>query len=120
MTLGQMTIHQITCYGYHGTHPAERNLGQKYIVNISLVYPVDVCIESDQIDSTINYIELYKITKQIVETNQCHLLEKLTSMVAQAIWTRYSMTRLTVTIIKEKLPVNADIRQVEFSLTLDR
>ena len=98
-----MSIHQITCYGYHGTHPAERNLGQKYIINVELIYSVDACIASDQVEDTINYIDIYQLTKQIVETSQCHLLEKLTSLVATTIWTRYCLNRLTVSIIKEKI-----------------
>lgn len=116
---GKMEIQRIVCYGYHGTHPAERDLGQEFIIDLSLTYTINRAVEDDQIDSTINYIDVYKHAKKIVETQQCQLLERLTWLVGQELMSHFPIIDLSVSITKAKIPVNANLEYVRFTLNFN-
>ncbi len=116
--IGKLKINDIKAYGYHGTHPAERDLGQVYYINMEIYFDAELACTTDKIENTINYVEIYKITKEIVETTQCHLIEQLAYTLVNNIISKYNnIIKLVVSIKKEKIPVNADLQSVEFILT---
>ena len=64
-------------YGYHGVNPEERSIGQKFVVDVVVECCLVAPSESDQIEDTINYSELFKIVKSMVEGRPHNLLESL-------------------------------------------
>lgn len=114
--LGKMNVNHIRCYGYHGVYPEERKLGQWYIINLELYYDIARASVSDQIEDTTSYIDVYEFTKEIVENSQYQLLEALTFNLVQKLAEKFNYEKITASVKKEKIPVNADLRNVEFTL----
>ncbi len=92
-------------YGYHGDRPEERSLGQRFIVDLEVGANLSPAGESDDLDQTINYAELYQETKAIVEGEPLRLIEALAERVAgaalrheRALWVRVRVRKPGVAI----------------------
>ncbi len=92
-------------YGYHGDRPEERSLGQRFIVDLEVGANLSPAGESDDLDQTINYAELYQETKAIVEGEPLRLIEALAERVAgaalrheRALWVRVRVCKPGVAI----------------------
>ena len=72
-------------YGYHGADPAEQQLGQRFIVDLSVAYDLRRAGETDDLDDTVNYAQLYRLTRDIVEGPSCRLLEAVAARIAAAV-----------------------------------
>jgi hypothetical protein len=54
-------------YGNHGTLPAERELGQPFVIDIELYLDLQPAGLSDDLTQTVDYSEVHRRTKRIVE-----------------------------------------------------
>ena len=54
-------------YGYHGVLPEETMLGQRFRVTVSLAVNTKKAGETDDLQYTVNYVEVYELCKSIME-----------------------------------------------------
>ena len=69
-------------FGRHGCHNAERELGQRFLVDIELECDLGRAGETDSLDDTINYVEILHAAREIVEGEPAQLLEHLARRIA--------------------------------------
>lgn len=69
-------------FGRHGCHAAERELGQRFLVDIELECDLTRAGETDSLDDTINYVEILQAAREIVEGEAAQLLEHLARRIA--------------------------------------
>ncbi len=72
-------------HGRHGTLPAERELGQPFIVDIELRLDLRPAGLSDDLARTVDYGEVHRRVKEIVEGPPVNLTETVAERVASAI-----------------------------------
>jgi dihydroneopterin aldolase len=73
----KILLNGLVFFGRHGCHQAERELGQKFTVDIELECDLSAAVESDSIDDTIDYVAIYNEAKAIIEGEPAYLLESL-------------------------------------------
>jgi 7,8-dihydroneopterin aldolase/epimerase/oxygenase len=78
-------------YGSHGTLPAERELGQPFIVDIELHLDLQPAGLSDDLIQTVDYSEVHRRTKRIVEGPPLNLTEAVAERIAAAILEEHSL-----------------------------
>lgn len=64
-------------FGKHGCHPAENDLGQMFVVDIEIDADLQAAANSDDLNQTINYVEIYHFAKATIEGPPAALLEHL-------------------------------------------
>lgn len=64
-------------FGKHGCHPAENDLGQIFVVDIEIEADLQAAAASDDLNQTINYVEIYHFAKTVIEGPSAALLEHL-------------------------------------------
>jgi 7,8-dihydroneopterin aldolase/epimerase/oxygenase len=69
-------------HGRHGTLPAERELGQPFVVDIELRLDLQPAGLSDDLTQTVNYSEVHRQAKEIVEGPPLSLTETLAERIA--------------------------------------
>jgi dihydroneopterin aldolase len=69
-------------YGRHGTLPAERELGQPFVVDIELRLDLQAAGLSDDLTQTVDYSEVHRQAKEIVEGTPVNLTETLAERIA--------------------------------------
>jgi len=78
-------------YGNHGTLPAERELGQPFVIDIELYLDLQPAGLSDDLTQTVDYSEVHRRTKRIVEGPPLNLTEAVAERIAAAILEDHSL-----------------------------
>ena len=93
-------------YGYHGALPAENEIGQIFIVDLTMKVDLSLAGETDQVTDTVHYGEVYADVKSIMESEPVNLLEHLAERIAKRINSHYNRVMETqVRITKENPPI---------------
>lgn len=71
-------------HGRHGTLPAERELGQPFVVDVELRLDLRPAGLSDDLSKTVDYGEVHNLAKQVVEGEPANLTETVAERVANA------------------------------------
>ncbi|WP_134702183.1 dihydroneopterin aldolase [Ammoniphilus sp. YIM 78166] len=93
-------------YGYHGVYPEENKLGQRYIVDIELYLDLSRAGQTDNLDHTINYSQVYELCKDTVENETYQLVEKVAQQIAEKSLQKFSLLdELLVRVVKPDPPI---------------
>ncbi len=71
--------------GIHGCYPDEKKYPQRYRVDITLDVSVPNAVTEDTMSATVNWADIYDITKNIIENHSYNLIETLCDVLANAI-----------------------------------
>ena len=71
-------------FGRHGCHAAERELGQRFLIDIELECDLTAAGQSDSLEDTIDYVAILFAAREIVEGESAMLLEHLGARIADA------------------------------------
>jgi len=72
-------------HGRHGTLPAERELGQPFVVDVEMRQNLRPAGLSDELEKTVDYGEVYRQAKEIVGGTPVNLTETVAERIAAAI-----------------------------------
>jgi len=56
----RIRLNDMVFYGYHGVQPEERTLGQRFQVDVELQVSLLAAGRDDDIQQTVNYVEVYR------------------------------------------------------------
>ena len=101
----QIILTGMEFYGYHGVNPEEKQIGQKYLVDLTISVDLRKPGESDQIDDTISYTDLYKTTKHVMEGDSHDLIESLAQCIAKNILITFPVDSVSVSVVKPHPPI---------------
>ena len=80
--MDRILLNGLTFFGHHGCHPAERELGQKFLVDIELECDLTEAGQTDALADTIDYVSLYEAARDVMEGEPAQLLESLAQRIA--------------------------------------
>jgi len=109
-------------YGYHGVFPEENVLGQRFEVDLTVSLNLKAAGETDRLEDSVNYGELYTICKEIVEGPKPYkLVEAVAEKIANGVLVAYpSVTEVTVKVIKPDPPIPGHYKSVAVEITRSR
>lgn len=103
-----ISLNRLRFHARHGVLPQERATGGEFIVSVRAKYLFDKALESDNVDDTINYTEIFEIINKEMLTPSC-LLEHLAGRIGRSIFNRMPMIEsLDITVEKTNPPMGAD------------
>ena len=100
-------------YAYHGVDPAERELGQRFVVDLEVEADLRQAGASDRLEDTVNYAQVYRVVKEVLEGPPHNLMESLAEEVAsrvlegfplvEAVWVRIAKPGVAIkgSVLKE-------------------
>jgi dihydroneopterin aldolase len=91
MSEDRILLEGMVFYGYHGVLPAEHRLGQRFIVDVELGCDLRPAGLSDDLARTVDYGEVHRQVREIVEGEPVALIETVAERVAAAILERHSL-----------------------------
>lgn len=101
----KIALYGMEFYGKHGVLPEEKALGQKFIVDVELYLSLQQAGETDYLDKTINYADVFEMVRNIVQGKTYNLIEALAENIAQEILKLYSTERVMVRVKKPQAPI---------------
>ncbi|ECJ9371415.1 dihydroneopterin aldolase [Listeria innocua] len=104
--MDKIYLNELAFYGYHGVLQEETKLGQTFRVSLILGLSTKKAGQSDSIDDTVSYADVYETVKGIVEGTPFKLIEALAEKIASEVLTDYSLLEeITVKLIKPNPPI---------------
>ena len=102
-----MTVIQVKdlmVQGNHGLYEGEQKTGNTYQVDLSVQYEEGVA-SFEKLSSTVNYVELYEIIRQRMDTPAA-LLEKLCDDIIKRVKRQFPFIKeATISVIKLQAPI---------------
>lgn len=94
-------------FGQHGVRAAERDLGQRFVVDLRVGTCLRAAGESDSLSDTIDYASLRRVVRSVVEEGpQRNLVEKLASDIANKVLSDYpNAVDVTVAVCKPHVAI---------------
>lgn len=103
--MGKVVLEGMEFFGYHGVYPEENLLGNRFRVDLELQTNFKVAMETDHLEGTIDYAQLYKLVKARME-QQVKLLEHLGYGIIQDIRAAYpEVEYIQITLKSSNLPL---------------
>ena len=107
--MDKIVLKGIRFHGYHGVAEAERQLGQKYEVDLELMTDLSVAGRTDDLSHTIDYGQIVQLVIDIGTERSFRLFEAIGEAVVQAIFTQFQIQEVRVTVKKLSPPIEPTI-----------
>ena len=102
----RIILHNMVFRGRHGVHPAERELGQRFEVDLELSLDLSRAMISDALQDTADYTRAYAIVREEVEEHRYQLLEALAGAIVRRILSELPASGALVRVRKPQVPLN--------------
>ena len=118
--MGTIYIRDLRVHARHGVLEQEQRVGNDYILNISVDYPMEAACLSDDVAETLNYADIAAIALREMRVAS-RLLEHVAHRIATAILRADPKTHsVTVDIEKVAPPMKVDCHGAGVRLTLQQ
>ncbi|MDI3328274.1 MAG: dihydroneopterin aldolase [Alicyclobacillaceae bacterium] len=107
-------------YGYHGVYDEENRLGQRFVVDVTLRMSLKKPGLSDALPDTLDYSQVYRLIREVVEGERYRLLEAVAENTARRILDRYPVDSVRVRVTKPSPPFPGALGGVAVEIERDR
>ena len=113
-------LHNLRFHAYHGVLAQERKTGGEFVVNVRVAYPLRQAMQTDNVDDTLNYAELFEIINKEMQTPSS-LLEHVAGRIGESIFRYFAqVSSVWLTIAKKNPPMGADSDGAAVEVLLER
>lgn len=104
--MDKILMENMAFYGFHGVLEEEKNIGQKFFVDLELLLDLSAAGKSDAVEHTVSYADVYDDVKYFVESARYNLIEALGENICNMVLSKYSEVKeVTIRIKKPEAPV---------------
>ena len=112
----KITLQAMKFYAYHGVLEQERRVGNTFVVDLTLTAPLEKAVQSNQLEDTINYAEVYELTKQEMNIPS-QLLEHVAGRICRALRHHFpQIEQIEIRVSKLNPPFGGDVHSASVLL----
>ena len=101
-----------------GTWNLNKHKGQRIFVDVEITTDLTKAGQSDLLEDSINYVEVYEIVESVMTGEKRNLLERLGALIADSLYQHYQgIVGLSVTVRKPSVPIAGILDYVEVVTT---
>lgn len=102
----RLFIRGIAVFARHGVHQAEAELGQRFVIDLTLELDTSEAGKADDYTQTVCYATVFEIVREIAETQRFKLIEALAEAIAARLLADFSrLDAVEIEIRKPSAPV---------------
>ncbi len=116
----QIVLRGLRGHGYHGVYLHERETGQLFVVDVTLVIDLAPAAASDDVLDTVHYGELAEQVVAVVEGEPVALIETLATRIATLCLENAAVEQVEVTVHKPQAPVQVGFEDVAVTIVRSR
>lgn len=118
--MGRIEIEGMEFYAFHGHYDVEQVVGNRFLVDLSLDTDITKASESDQLEDTINYQEVFQLIKEEMEIKS-HLLENVAGRIMKRLFSTYEhLGKARIKVSKLNPPLGGEISSVSVVIEKER
>ena len=119
--MDKIILENMEFYGYHGVYPEENKLGQRYRVDLTVYLDLRSAGETDDLNKSVNYAEIYTLCKDVVEGKPFKLIEAVAEKIAVDVFANHEKIQAcTVKVIKPDPPIPGHYQSVAVEIARER
>ena len=112
-------VHGLSLYTHHGVSEAEREVGQRLVVDLRLeVGEVDATV-TDLVEDTVDYAEVCQAVALVAQQRSYKTLERLCAAMADRLLADFDAERVMVRCAKPEPPIPLTVEEVSVELWRD-
>lgn len=116
--MDKIILKNMAFYGYHGNLESEKAQGQRFYVDVEIKTDLTKPGQTDALEDSINYVEVYDMVASIMTGESCNLLEHIGALIADTLYQHFQgIIGLSVTIRKPSVPIAGVLDYVEIVTT---
>ena len=101
-------LRNVRFYAFHGVMPQEQKVGGEFLVDLRVGYPIEKAMQTDEVEDTLNYAELYQLVKTEMDIPS-KLLEHVAGRITRKISEVFpKVISIDLKITKKNPPMGAD------------
>lgn len=105
--MDKLHIKDLTIFAHHGVFPEEKELGQKFVLDLTLTYDMTTSARTGDLSSSVHYGELSQQVTEWFSQTSYELIETAGYAVMEQIFTHYPVVRgIDLTVKKPWAPVH--------------
>lgn len=107
-------------HAYHGCMQHEQQLGNTYLVSVSMEIDTELAGETDNLHDTLNYVSVYNAVKKQMEI-PAKLIEHLGQRISDDIFDHFQQIRkISIKLSKQNPPLGGKVESVSIELEKTR
>ena len=110
----------IVLYAHHGYYEAERELGQRFELDIEVECDLQEPAKSDDLQLTIDYRKVYALAKDTFENHKFKLLETVAEKIASQILESFNVLTVLIRVRKPHVPLKGFLDHIEIEIKRTR
>lgn len=114
--MDKIRLKNIIFYAHHGFYKAERELGQKFEIDIEVACNLRASGLSDNLEETVDYSKIYNIAKETFASHKFKLLETVAEKIAGKILKLNGIFSVLIKVRKPHVPLNGLLDFVEIEI----
>lgn len=104
--MDKLVIRNLELYASIGVSAAEREVGQRLLINLEVGYDLSLAGRSDELNDTISYSNLGRLIQKIGTSTECLLLEYMAEQMCEAVFRHFPVVNVRLQLLKKPPPVN--------------
>lgn len=118
--MDKIIVSGIECYAYGGVSEAEKEIGQRYRIDLELSVDTQPAAHSDSIVDAVHYGHVHDAAVASLRSQPFNLLESAADRIARTVLERFSVERVTVRLAKLLPPIDGVVASAAVEITRER
>ncbi|UOQ91377.1 dihydroneopterin aldolase [Halobacillus shinanisalinarum] len=119
--MDKIYLNSMEFWGYHGLFPEENKLGQRFYVDLELELDLKPAAQTDDMNQSINYGEIYEVTKKVVEGEARKLVETVAEQLSGKLLEHFELLdACRVKVTKPDPPIPGHYKSVAIDIYRER
>ena len=119
-SLDRVSLQGVDVYAHHGVHPAERELGQRFVIDVDLWTDCSEAARSDDLGTALDYTAVHRALTEATAGTSFHLLEALAGHLCAVLLREFSVQAVEVRVWKPNPPIPNFLGRAAVTLRRDR
>ncbi len=116
----EVTLRGLSIYTHHGVTEAEREIGQRLLIDVTFDVPSCDATVTDRVEDTIDYGEVADIVAMAATERSYRTLERLGQVIAERILERFGCETVRVRAAKPEPPLPLAMDEVGVEIVQER
>ena len=118
--MDRIGLRGIDVYAHHGVHPAERELGQRFVIDVDLWADCSRAAETDSLAQALDYTAVHRAITEGTAGTSFQLLEALAGHLCRLLLAAFPVQKVRVRVVKPNPPIANFLGRASVTFTRDR
>ena len=111
-TFVTVEVSGLSLYTHHGVSDAEREIGQRLVVDLRMDVGESDATLTDRVEDTINYAEVCQVVALVAQQRSYRTLERLCAAIADRLLEQFGLESVWVKAAKPEPPIPLPVEEV--------